>query len=45
MFNRPDGVFAAEPGDDKMAGANFHQLPALDQAVQRAFQLIARCEL
>ena len=38
-------VFAAEPGDYKMTGTNFHQLPALDQAIQRVLQLVARCEL
>ena len=45
MFKRPTAYSRLNLRDYKMAGANFHQLPALDQPIQRALQLIARCKL
>ncbi len=35
-------VFPAQSRDDKMPGTNFYELTALDQPIQRAFQLITR---
>ena len=38
-----DGVLAAEAGGYEMAGAHFHQVATLGQAIQRGIHIVARC--